>query len=422
MSVGPFAPASPAAQPPLKALAAELGQITEILAAQLHRSAAVPPHWSAVQWEIARAAATLHGIAPLLSVRLAWHGPAGWEQFLRQQREQVAQRQRRIEALLERLHASARAAGVPVLLLKGAALHRMGYCEPGLRPMGDVDLLVRPQHLATLDPILCCLGYREAARSWRHRVYEPLEGNFDPGFGEHAAAPVRIEVHSKVAERLPWTEADITSRLLDGVDDSGLHHYCTVAAMLQHQLLHAAGNMSSRWLRLLQLHDLQRIATSMSDAQWQQWLQLAESERTLWWANPPLMLTARYFPAAIPAFVLQAAGCHGTRLLRTIAARYSLTAVSGSSLWVSGAPAWAWAQSPVELAVYVLRRLIPATSEMAYNSRTARSLSWHRAGNWYSLPQAVRIFQWLVRRPARPQILHALRLAQQGSAGPLSAA
>jgi hypothetical protein len=40
-------------------------------------------------------------------------------------------------------------AGIETMALKGAALLAAGYCDPGARPMGDIDLLVRPRDVRT---------------------------------------------------------------------------------------------------------------------------------------------------------------------------------------------------------------------------------------------------------------------------------
>lgn len=55
------------------------------------------------------------------------------------------------------------AAGVPVIVLKGAALIETVYDNPSLRPMGDADLLVARHDLATAQRALTGLGYTLAS-------------------------------------------------------------------------------------------------------------------------------------------------------------------------------------------------------------------------------------------------------------------
>lgn len=62
----------------------------------------------------------------------------------------------RAEPALARLQA----AGVPFLVLKGAALNAVLYAGPGLRPMMDVDLLIHPADARRADAALRDLGCR----------------------------------------------------------------------------------------------------------------------------------------------------------------------------------------------------------------------------------------------------------------------
>ena len=129
--------------PPPKALQDALRKTTETLAHELAQPSDSAPEWSDFEWQIARAAAAIHGVSPLLSGALRWQGPAEWRQFLVQQKAQTAARHARIEELLRLIDTSAGAEGVCAVALKGAELHAMGLYAPGERPMADVDLLVR---------------------------------------------------------------------------------------------------------------------------------------------------------------------------------------------------------------------------------------------------------------------------------------
>jgi hypothetical protein len=62
------------------------------------------------------------------------------------------------QALLEVLSAYA-AAGIETLILKGAALAHLVYPEPGLRPMNDIDILVRRSDARQAQAILNQLGF-----------------------------------------------------------------------------------------------------------------------------------------------------------------------------------------------------------------------------------------------------------------------
>lgn len=49
---------------------------------------------------------------------------------------------------------------IPIIVLKGAALLLSVYDDVGLRTLGDVDILVRPENVSEIDKVLTRLGYR----------------------------------------------------------------------------------------------------------------------------------------------------------------------------------------------------------------------------------------------------------------------
>ena len=68
----------PAREPPsLATVQRVLRETTEFLAHELSRPHAAAPDWSEVEWRIARAAVTIHGVSGLMAGRTRWHGTAG---------------------------------------------------------------------------------------------------------------------------------------------------------------------------------------------------------------------------------------------------------------------------------------------------------------------------------------------------------
>src|SRR5580658_5033581 len=104
--------------PHSRALERTLRKITEGLAKELACPTEHAPDWSDFEWIVARAVAAMHGVSPLLSRTLRWRGPAGWTEFLEEQRAHTTQRHMRIAGLLQRLDCGAREAGVAAVALK----------------------------------------------------------------------------------------------------------------------------------------------------------------------------------------------------------------------------------------------------------------------------------------------------------------
>jgi Uncharacterised nucleotidyltransferase len=119
--------------PPLAAVARVLRGTTEYLARELAAPRGTPPGWSEFEWRTARAVAAMHGISGVLAEDLPWRGPDGWAEFLSGQREHIARRQARIRELLGAVDERFGRQGIPVQVLKGAALHLGGTLTQGRR-------------------------------------------------------------------------------------------------------------------------------------------------------------------------------------------------------------------------------------------------------------------------------------------------
>src|SRR5258708_38778288 len=186
------------------ALDRTLRKITEVLALELACPTQAVPDWSDFEWIMARAVAAMHGVSPLLSRALRWQGPAVWTGFLEEQRAHTATRHLRIEDLLLRLDQRAREAGVAAVALKGVALHAFGVYQAGDRPMADVDLLVRPADAPRTAKMLESLGYAESFTTWKERAFTCGDEQEPAILGEHSTTGIKIELHERIGERLPW--------------------------------------------------------------------------------------------------------------------------------------------------------------------------------------------------------------------------
>jgi hypothetical protein len=125
----------------------------------------------------------------------------------------------------------------------------------------------------------------------------------------------------------------------------------------------------------------------------------------VWWALPPLTLVERYYPGAIPTFVLEEIGRHCPRVLRAAAARTSITQVSWSNLRIHAFPGIAWARSPFEALRFVASRVWPqrrAIDELAVVTKLQPPMGRLR---WYEESHARRIARWVVSRPPRVQTM-----------------
>jgi hypothetical protein len=398
--------------PPQSVLQAALCKTTERLARELASPGGEPPQWSNFEWLMARVVAATHGVSSLLASRLCWQGPKEWRQFLQDQARQTAARHAHIEELLRRIDQRARDSGIAVVALKGAELHAIGLYRGGERPMGDVDLLVRGADLGGMARDLQSLGFRATSSTWKHCTFVP-EHCSPPSqcLGEHADNDLKIELHGRVGELLPVRPQDLTARLMPPQPHPGLNRYPSTASLMTHLLLHLAGGIVLRNVRLLQLHDVALLSLRMADADWDELLRLSALDGGYWWAWPPLALTVRYYPTAIPLRVLGAMETVCPWLLRRSVRRHTLSDVSLSHLPIEAFPGIEWSQTLPEALGYVVRRLLPGKEVVAGRAELVKTRGAAAASPWDQLSQWRRIVSWVTAPQSRSETLYPIRVA-----------
>ena len=397
--------------PSVSVLREYLRATTERIARELASPSAEAPEWCDVQWRVAMAVAVMHGVSALLAGRLRWRGPEIWATFLARQKEQGILRQRRTQRLLAEIDAASRQVQIPLVALKGSVLLGLDLYAPGERPMSDVDLLCRGYDFEAAGRLIEALGYAPGVTNWRHREYAPVDAGQDRAFGEHIANPVKIELHGRIMERLPQRDVDITTQLFPSPAHGGLNPYPSSAALMQHLLLHAAGNMCGQFVRLIQLHDIAALAKRMSREDWDVLIPSGTTLRAPWWVLPPLALVNRYFPDSIPATVVDRAAAACPALLRRASGRYQLADVSLSRLETPMLPGWEWSRSMAEVLAWAFTRLYPGRDAVAAMQRLALDQHALVTTGWAQLPRWRKGMRILAGRAPRAGTMYSVRRA-----------
>ncbi|MCH8146402.1 MAG: nucleotidyltransferase family protein [Planctomycetes bacterium] len=183
---------------------------------------------------------------------------------LRRAATAVAATNLHLQKELARILTAFHRAGIPVMLLKGAALGPTIYGRPDLRPMGDVDLLVRPEHVTDALALLCADGAR--------RGFELIRADFFPKyhyeveFFTGGPRPARLDLHARpfrplrIARTMPddalWTHA-----LRISINDVPAWMPCH-ELMFVHLAAHAAFHGCTR---LIWLYDLKRVVRTVGE-------------------------------------------------------------------------------------------------------------------------------------------------------------
>lgn len=182
-------------------------------------------------WDELICRADMHSVAPLLfqSFRTANMGaciPARIMQELQEiylassweNSERYHELLRMLKALNDR--------GIPIIVLKGAALAASIYPSIALRPMCDVDVLIRDGDIWEVDEVLLQLGYRVNMSSPLSDSYFQVARHVD-----YKKACISIQIHSRLPEIPnldPWANAspagtDMAGASVLGQEDFLLH-------------------------------------------------------------------------------------------------------------------------------------------------------------------------------------------------------
>jgi len=216
--------------------------------------------------EVAAFAISTQGLSALLArCRGIEALPAPLAEFLFAEIPRAGARATRLRTTLEEAVCALRAAGLEVVALKGAALAFFHYPDPVLRPMGDLDLLLRdPGDLARATEALAGAGWRALFDTPRHRVFAREDERVSRPATEDPDNPIRLEIHTSF--RLPVLgrvyDASAELRAQAEVRDLGGTPVAIAAgpALLRHLLFHAAEDFAGNGIRGIQAHDFRLLA------------------------------------------------------------------------------------------------------------------------------------------------------------------
>ena len=194
-----------------------------------------------LSWEDLVYEADRHGLAPLLLKHLQyldWPLPHPASRLLRSLalRARLANRIRNevMVALLDRCQMN----GVGLLLVKGIALANCVYSDPGLRPMRDIDILVREDDLTAMQAILSGLGYHLEESEDIPADYYHLK----PMVKMVKGMQVTIEVHRALLPAHPqypcWPFEAVGQGVLPMAIEGTPAHTLSLEIMLRHVYLH----------------------------------------------------------------------------------------------------------------------------------------------------------------------------------------
>jgi hypothetical protein len=260
-------------------------------------------------------------------------------------------------------------AGVPALLLKGAALAYTVYPAPWIRARSDIDLLVPPGTMTCVAGALTQLDF-EPAREVTHPLIT-RQRHFIRGQGLRAAVDVHETlVNPPVLRTLPAFDILYArSQPVSGlpVAAKGL----SAADALMHALVHRVAHHNSS-VDLLWLYDMHLLAQQMELSDWEQFVDTCMQSRVSRIAADGLQLLVDVLRSPVPSGVIErlqaVEGEASAALLGGTLTELRLQWVNFKSLHGVG-----------ERVEFIRAHVAPPSSDVSFGSRARWNLPWRYA-------------------------------------------
>jgi hypothetical protein len=263
------------------------------------------PTWVEENLDMVKRVILMHGVGPYLfhfASEDQPHNPVpeiliGWLERLYEMNE------KRIQRIHEGLHCVLRLAnsnGIEVMPLKGALLTTCFYNPPYIRPMADIDLLIKPEDLKGFRSILDSIGYQpiksESYYSNHYKFVKPDNVNIADPDTEHSDNPIPIEVHIELRRSYLGKSGEVDLTDLIWRDSSNVNIYNQKAAaptenaLLIYLATHATRHFLTQSGRILHWLDLINMSA---------WIIQIDVPVYIDWVYIPLKLASRAFPSKV---------------------------------------------------------------------------------------------------------------------------
>lgn len=262
---------------------------------------------SDLDWDALRQVTCIEGLAPLLYPILRGQDvvPSPLEQELRNAYYRTAGRNtlllRELGDVLRRLAAKS----VAVIVLKGAALAETVYGDIAVRPMSDLDLLIRQQDLPVTRQVLAALGYTPVGVEMRTGFtvkFGKAELLFKPGLVD-----IHVDLHWRLGGCIYYQRAFPMDWFWETALPAQIGGAPARVLGCEAQLLHLCAHLLQHYQnrhRLLWLHDVAEvIAFYQAEIDWEQLLAQAQVHNLVLPVQQTLTRVADEWHAPIPSDV-----------------------------------------------------------------------------------------------------------------------
>ena len=290
-------------------------------------------------WEsdLLLALADQHGLGPLLFQHLGAHNavPVSVREKLRSTQAQGARQTLVLTNELLRLHGQLQQGGVTTLAFKGPALAQALYGGLGLRPFGDLDLVVRPSDVPAAREVLRSNGYEPTIQFSPALEPDYIRTQYEYGM-VHPDSGIYVELQWAIAPRFYCVDFDM-EQLWSGAGPVQLGEALLPAPAPSDLVLllsvHAAKHA---WSRLIWLVDLRELILRYPGLDWSQLLQRARRAGVLRVVLVTLLLAQQLVGARLPSAVTSQV--EQDSRIPVLAGRLRQAVTTGSTEFLSPAP------------------------------------------------------------------------------------
>jgi hypothetical protein len=287
---------------------------------------------SDADWDFLTNSAQSEGVAPLVYWAFLKAGklpslPQGVQKFLRVSYASTWMQNQNMFKELEILSSLFHQADIPIVVLKGVCFALTIYPDVGLRPMGDMDLLVPASKLADAVEISKSLGFMDVYPEASPGLRDLL--NHEICLQKTGAQPITLELHhSLVADKtysysVPvdwfWEQTEpLDAKNLLMLTPAAQMLYAACHIMLQH----GGKNAPLRWF-----YDLDSLIRHYGERM--DWELLLVQAKTFEWSSAldaALSQTVAYFDTPIPDYVRVSLSQLTDRHQRLVALKQTQTA------------------------------------------------------------------------------------------------
>jgi hypothetical protein len=204
---------------------------------------------------------------------------------------------------LEKILEALKEADIPVIVLKGAALATTVYPEIGLRPMGDLDLLIRRADIKRANNLINEINYLEVKTELTHGINDIFDHHYHLRGGPKNK--YALELHwSLIAGDQDWRTPPIDwfwDSSLNWQDQENVHTLSPEGSIL-FSSAHLMLQHGKAQIRQIWLYDIHLMLERYRDAI--DWETIEKTAAEFHWSsalNETLLKTHKLFNTAIPS-------------------------------------------------------------------------------------------------------------------------